>query len=88
MASEALCRHPTSEIDKPDLDGDIPAYEVVDFHAVTDFNVEKNVEALTIQSLLWTQKENSNCLQVAEYTNALDSPYFSTNAAFFQSEHD
>lgn len=76
MADEALFPLPRSQIDESDSDNEIPANEVDDAHVVKNSNVETKGEPLTIKTLLSTQKEDTNCCQLAERANAPDSPYF------------
>lgn len=83
IAVDVLYRLLTSQIDKSTIDGDIPAHDVDDVHAVIDFNVEKDVRTLKRESLLLAKKEDTNCLQLLKYADAPTVPSFTTNTAFF-----
>lgn len=52
MATNAISKLPTSQLDEPGIDNYNLAYEDHDDHAVTDLILENMVGPLTMQSLL------------------------------------
>lgn len=75
ITADVLSQLSAGEKSKFDIGIDILVYGADDVYPVTDISVKKKVASLTVPSHLSTQREDTNCGQLAKYADAPNSPF-------------